>query len=428
MTAASNHVLMQINSKKQTVSLNIRDHDFYNNPYPDYEKLQQQCPMFYWQEHRLWTFVNHRDVSSLLRDRRFGRQIDHLKSREELGLSAIPSNLQPFFDVDRHSMLGLEPPSHTRLRGLVQKGFMAREIERLRGRIEELCHQLIDEIEDNCGASSFDFKERYATPIPVIVIAEMLGVPKSMAPELLRWSHNMIKMYEMQRTPEMETAAVESSREFVNYLKSLVQERRRHPREDLISKLIEVESAGDRLSEDELIANCILLLNAGHEATVNVLGNGMVALLNHPQQLALWRNHGTGDTSFSKSAVEELLRFDTPLHQFNRWVLEPLELGGHHFETGQEIALILGAANRDPAVFRNPHELQLDRHPNPHLSLGGGIHYCLGAPLARLEIQISIPVFLQRLPRVQLEKKPVYSNTYHFHGLESILMSTGPTD
>ena len=420
-------MLMQINPKTQTVSLNIRDKDFYNNPYPYYAQLQQQCPMFYWQEHGLWTFVDHQSVSSLLRDRRFGRQIEHLKSREELGLPAIPPNLKPFFDVDRHSMLGLEPPSHTRLRGLVQKVFMAREIERLRGRIEELCHQLIDRIEDNGGTGNFDFKESYATPIPVIVIAEMLGVPDAMAPELLRWSHNMIKMYEMQRTPEMEAAAVESSREFVNYLRSLVQERRRQPQPDLISKLIEVESAGDRLSEDELIANCILLLNAGHEATVNVLGNGMVALLQHPEQLTLWRNHGPRDSSFSKAAVEELLRFDTPLHQFNRWVLEPLEIGGQHFETGQEIALILGAANRDPAVFKNPDNLQLDRNPNPHVSFGGGIHYCLGAPLARLEIQISIPIFLQRLPRVQLETTPTYSNNYHFHGLESITMVTGNT-
>lgn len=420
-------MLMQINPKTQTVSLNIRDKDFYNNPYPYYAQLQRQCPMFYWQEHGLWTFVDHQSVSSLLRDRRFGRQIEHLKSREELGLPAIPPNLKPFFDVDRHSMLGLEPPSHTRLRGLVQKGFMAREIERLRGRIEELCHQLIDRIEDNGGTSNFDFKESYATPIPVIVIAEMLGVPDAMAPELLRWSHNMIKMYEMQRTPEMEAAAVESSREFVNYLRSLVQERRTQPQPDLISKLIEVESAGDRLSEDELIANCILLLNAGHEATVNVLGNGMVALLQHPEQLTLWRNHGPEDTSFSKAAVEELLRFDTPLHQFNRWVLEPLEIDGQHFETGQEIALLLGAANRDPAVFKNPDNLQLDRNPNPHVSFGGGIHYCLGAPLARLEIQISIPIFLQRLPRVQLETTPTYSNNYHFHGLESITMVTGNT-
>lgn len=420
-------MLMQINLKKQTVSLNIRDADFYNNPYPYYERLQQKCPMFYWQEHGLWTFVDHQSVSSILRDRRFGRQIEHLKSREELGLPAIPPNLKPFFDVDRHSMLGLEPPSHTRLRGLVQKGFMAREIERLRGRIEALCHQLIDKIEENYGKSSFDFKECYATPIPVIVIAEILGVPETMAPNLLHWSHSMIKMYEMQRTSEMEATAVEASREFVSYLRSLVQERRHQPRQDLISKLIEVESAGDRLSEDELIANCILILNAGHEATVNVIGNGMVALLNHPQQLTKWRNNGLTDTPFSGTAVEELLRFDTPLHQFNRWVLEPLELGGQAFEIGQEVALILGAANRDPNVFRQPHALQLDRRPNAHVSFGGGIHYCLGAPLARLEIQISIPIFLQRLPRVQLEKKPVYSNSYHFHGLESISMRTGGT-
>lgn len=192
--------------------------------------------------------------------------------------------------------------------------------------------------------------------------------------------------------------------------------RRKAPRDDLLSRLIEAEEAGEKLSENELISTCILLLNAGHEATVNVIGNGMLALMQNPASLAEWR----ADPSIAPSAVEELLRFDTPLHLFNRWVLADLEYKGHHFAKGAQVALLLGAANRDPSVFHAPHHLDLRRASNPHLSLGGGIHYCLGAPLARLELQIALPILLQRLPNLSLAKEPVYKNSYHFRGLGSL--------
>ncbi len=408
---------MQIDSSAQTVSLNIRDPEFFNDPYPFYEQLQSNCPMFFWTEHQIWTFTTFTDVAAILRDRRFGRQISQLKTRTELGLPPEPIALKPFFDVDRLSMLGLEPPAHTRLRGLVQKAFMSRQVEKQRPRIESLCNDLIDEF---CATGhQTDLLASYATPIPVIVIAEILGVPAKMAPELLRWSHAMVQMYELQRTSEMELAAVEASQEFVAYLREFVGQRRLRPGDDLISQLIAVESAGEKLTEDELIANCILLLNAGHEATVNVIGNGALALLKNPIQKANWIAAADSE-AFNKLAVEELLRFDTPLHQFNRWVLEPLEMHGRRFEVGQEVALILGAANRDPNQFDAPHELRLDRQTNPHLSLGGGIHYCLGAPLARLEVQIAIPMLLKRLPNLSLVEQPVFKNNYHFHGLESL--------
>lgn len=410
---------LKIEPTTKKVSLDIRDPDFYNDPYPTYETLQSECPMFFWQEHELWTFTKHDDVSAILRDRRFGRQISHLKSKEELGLPPTPKELKPFFDIDQLSMLGLEPPEHTRLRGLVQKAFMTRQIELLRPNIEALCNELLEKMESLDG--SFDLLKEYATPIPVLVIAEMLGVPTEMAPELLRWSHAMVQMYEMKRTTEMELAAVNASQEFVAYLRSLVAARKKRPAKDLISQLIAVTSEGEKLTEDELVANCILLLNAGHEATVNVIGNGMFALMSNVEQMEAWRQ----DDSITKSAVEELIRFDTPLHQFNRWVLEPLELHGQSFSVGQEIALLLGAANRDVDEFENPHQLNLLRSHNPHVSLGGGIHYCLGAPLARLEIQIAIPLLICKFPDLKLAESPRYRNNFHFHGLESLLVHCG---
>lgn len=407
---------MQINLKTQSVSLDIRDPDFYHDPYPTYHQLRQEMPIFYWEEHSLWTFTRHEDVSSILRDRRFGRQISHIKSREELGWPPERADLKPFYDIDRHSMLDLEPPAHTRLRQLVHKAFLARQIERLRGRIAALSHRLIDEM---VATGNNNLLEAFATPIPVIVIADLLGVPSTMADQLLSWSHAMVRMYELARTPEMEQAAVQAAIEFGDYLRGYVTERRQQPKDDLITKLIQVEEAGEKLSEAELISTCVLLLNAGHEATVNVIGNGVYGLLQRPDQLALWRD----DPTVTKTAVEELLRHDTPLHQFNRWVLEDLTYKGHHFKQGTQVSLLLGAANRDPAQFANPDALDIRRPKNPHVSLGAGIHFCLGAPLARLELQIALPILLQRLPQLRLAEEPRYRNTYHFHGLERLLVA-----
>ena len=406
---------MQIDSSTRKVSLDIRDPDFYNNPYPYYQQLRNSCPMFFWEEHELWTFSRHEEVTALFRDRRLGRKIDP----ESIPACRRPkpesSDTKPFFDIDRLSMLAQEPPTHTRLRGLVQKAVMAREVEQRRPRIEQLSHDLVDRM---IAASQCDLLKVFATPLPVTVIAEMLGVPTEMTDNLLAWSHAMVKMYEMERTEQMELGAVAASREFVAYLRQLVADRRKNPTDDLISRLVEVEEAGEKLTEDELIANCILLLNAGHEATVNLIGNGMCALLKHPDQIKRWR----ADSSLTETAVEELLRYDTPLHQFNRWVLEPFEFRGQQFEVGQEIALLLGSANRDGDVFDSPSELDLGRKKNPHVSLGGGIHYCLGAPLARLELSIAFSVLIERLPQMELVAEPKYCNSFHFHGLESLIV------
>lgn len=404
---------MKINAQTRTVELDTRDPEFYNNPYPYYERLREETPVFYWETYQLWTFVNHAEINTILRDRRFGRQITHLVSREELGWPPERAELKPFLDVDRFSLLELEPPDHTRLRSLIQKAFMARQISRLQSRIETLAHQLIDEM---TAQGEADLLTAFATPIPVTVIAELLGVPTSMTDKFLVWSHAMVKMYELGRTAEDEKTAVQAAEEFVAYLREYVARRRKEPQDDLITHLIAVEESGEKLSEDELISTCILVLNAGHEATVNVIGNGVYSLLQHPAELERWRKN----VSLTPSAVEELLRYDTPLHLFNRWVLEDLEFAGQKFEQGTQVSLLLGAGNRDPQVFDAPATLDLGRAQNPHLSFGAGLHYCLGAPLARLELQTALPILLKRLPNLHLSEAPSYQNTYHFHGLESL--------
>ena len=407
------HPPLKIDVENKRVQLNPRDPRFYNNPYPFYDELREKTPIFYWEEFGFYCFVAHEDVSALFRDRRFGRQITHLATREELGWPPEREELRPFTEIDRYSILELEPPDHTRIRSLIQKAFMARRIEQLRGRVETLTHQLIDEIESDDKTNLLD---KFATTIPLTIIAELLGVPTSNGDQLLNWSHAMVAMYELGTTPEQEKKAVRASEEFVAYIKDYVNFRRKHPQDDLISKLIGVEESGEKLSENELITTCILLLNAGHEATVNVIGNGVYALLKNPDQLALWReNDGVG-----KTAVNELLRYDTPLHLFNRWVLEDLTYKDHHFPFGTQIALLLGAANRDPAVFNQPNQLDLLREKNPHVSFGGGVHYCIGAPLARLELNTSLPILLKRLPNLALAEQPTFKNSYHFHGLESL--------
>ncbi|MCS6847408.1 MAG: cytochrome P450 [Anaerolineae bacterium] len=404
---------MHLEIHERNIRLNPRDPHFYNNPYPYYDALRQLPQPFYWEDFDLWCFAHWDDVNALLRDRRFGRQITHLRTREELGWPPIPEALKPFYDVDNATMIQMEPPDHTRLRSLVQKAFMARQIESLRPQIQALCDRLIDEM---LAQGEVDLLPAYATPIPVVTIANMLGVPVEMSDSLLNWSHAMVAMYELGRTAEQEHRAVQATQEFYAYLSALVQERRRKPTDDLITRLIEAEDQGNRLTEHELISGCMQLLNAGHEATVNVIGNGVFALLTHRDQ---W-DRLVANPSLSRSAAEELMRFDTPLHLFTRWVLDDLSWNGHAFKFGDTIALLLGAANRDPRRFANPNTLDITRADNPHVSFGGGIHFCIGAPLARLELDIALSTLARRVPGLELMEQPEYRNAYHFHGLKSL--------
>lgn len=408
---------LSINAELKRVRLNIREPQFYNNPYPYYEAIRETAPFFYWEDYGKWTFLDHADITKILRDRRFGRQISHVVPTDSPLVVKPAPELKPFYEAEKFSLLQLEPPDHTRLRSLVQKAFMSRQIERLRPRIEQMAHAYCDQMEDAIAQDgSCDLKAVFATPIPVMVIAEMLGVPSEMAGNLLDWSHAMVKMYEPSCTLENQQAAVKAAQDFFDYLKAFIGDRRNNLQDDLISHLIQVEEAGERLTEHEMICNCILLLNAGHEATVNVVGNGVYNLLSQPDKWGQWLKH----PELSKTAVDELMRYDTPLHIFDRWVLTDLEYNGIQFKQGDEVSLVLGAGNRDPKVFAQADQLMLDRGKNPHVSLGGGIHFCIGAPLARLELQTSLPILMSRFPQLKLAEQPQYANSYHFHGLESL--------
>lgn len=397
---------MKIDSNSRSVDLDPRAAQFYENPYPAYHELRRNVPAFKWQQYGYWCFAGHEDVNALLRDRRFGRQILHVATREELGLTDIPPRLKPFYDFEQHSLLELEPPVHSRLRGLVNRAFLSRQVERLRPKIESLSNQLIDGFE---AKGEVDLLPAYATPIPIIVICELLGVPTDKADQLLRWSHDMVAMYMARRDRAVEDAAVAATVAFSDYMRGLVKERRRDLNDDLLSALIRAETEGQKLSENELITTAILILNAGHEATVHAIGNGVKTLL----ELGV-------KEPISENLIEEILRFDAPLHLFTRYALEDLEYGGIRLRKGEEVGLMLGAANRDPARFANPDQFNPGREPNPHVSFGAGIHFCIGAPLARLEMLIAFQTLFKRLPKLALAATPHYKDSYHFHGLEEL--------
>jgi cytochrome P450 len=404
---------MTIDATRRIVSLDPRDPVFFNDPYPAYRAIRAGAPVFFWEQYGFWCFARHAHVSALLRDRRFGRQILHVASREALGWAQPPAYLAPFLAVESHSLLELEPPEHTRLRNLVNRAFVSRQVERLGPRIAALANDLIDGFE---GERAADLLERFATPIPVIVIAELLGVPAGLWPRLLDWSHRMVAMYQFGVTREIEDDAVAATREFVAFLRGYVAERRGARTDDLISQLIGAEADGGRLSEDELIATCILLLNAGHEATVHGIGNGVKAML----EAGINPAQAFATPSTSAALVDELLRFDAPLHLFTRYALVDMDYEGVVLKQGDKVGLLLGAANRDPERFPDPDGIDAARAPNPHVSFGGGIHFCIGAPLARLELEIALPILFRRLPGLKLPGRPCYRDSFHFHGLAAL--------
>ena len=392
------------------VSLDPRHDHFVQDPYPFYADLRARCPVFRWEQLGHWCFAAYDDVNALLRDRRFGRQILHLATREELGWPDTPEHLLPFYRFEEHSLLEVEPPVHTRLRGFINPSFLPRQIERLRPEVEQLAHELIDRFAAN---GSTNLITAFAEPIPVMVIARFLGVPDEMTPQILSWSHDMVAIYQARRDRVVEDRAVAATIAFTAYMRGLLADRRTKPGEDFLSQLLTArDNDGTALSEDELVATAILLLNAGHEATVHSLGNGVQALLRHGKS-----------SDFLADPVrcsEEMLRFGTPLHMFKRYALEDLEYNGLVLKKGDQVGLLLASANRDEAKFPAAVDFLPARSPNPHVSFGAGIHYCVGAPLARLEMQTALRVLLERLPNLRLDGPARYKDTWHFHALESL--------
>lgn len=383
------------------------DPAFVADPYPAYDTARAMGPLVWWEAYGMHAAFGHREVHALLRDRRFGR------ARPAGQAQPSPDHLAPFLAVERHSMLDAEPPRHTRLRGLVLRAFTSRRIQALGPDIAALSHTLIDRFPD----APFDLLPRFCTDIPVIVICRLLGVPESMAPDLLAWSHAMVAMYQAGRSRATETAAAEAAAAFSAFLSDYIAARRKTPADDLLTHLIAAEEDGARLSTDELIGTCVLLLNAGHEATVHALGNGIKALLDTgaPRH---WTNADHIDAT-----VEEILRFDPPLHMFTRFAYDDVTIGDVALKTGSEVALVLGAANRDPGIWDAPHRFDPQRALTPHTSLGGGLHFCVGAPLARLEMRIALPILFHRCPDLRLAAPPGYGDTYHFHGLTQLLVT-----
>jgi unspecific monooxygenase len=388
----------------QTLTQSPKDPAFVQNPYPFYERARATGPFFRWADYNLVCTGSAAAVNAIFRDRRFGR--------EPVTPPPVPPHLAPFYAVEAHSMLELEPPRHTRLRNLVLRAFTSRRIAGMEPEIAALATELAESF----PPGDFDLLQAFGQPLPVRIIARLLGVPEEMAPDLLRWSNAMVGMYMAGRTPEMEAKAVAATEAFVAFLKSYVQERRARPADDLITQLIAAEMEGDRLTTDELISTCILLLNAGHEATVHTIGNGVKTLLETRTPLSAL------DPQHVESTVEEILRFDPALHMFTRWAYDEIEVMGHTFRRGDQVGLLLAAANRDPGAWDRPDRFLPSRPVKPHASFGAGLHFCVGAPLARLELQVALPILFRHHPGLKLAAKPAYGDVYHFHGLKALMV------
>lgn len=389
------------------VSQNPTEPCFVQNPYSFYAEMQMQDELVFWSDYDMPAVFDFETCEKLFKDKRLGREAPPDQRPK------IAPHTQPFYDVEAHSMLELEPPRHTRLRNLVLRAFTSRKIKELAPDIIEIAQSSLD----HCDPEA-DVIQRYATRIPIVVICRLLGVPESMADDLLKWSNAMVMMYQARRTHALELAAANAAQEFSDFMRQYVDERRSTPADDLITHLIAAEQDGQKLTTDELITTSILLLNAGHEATVHTMGNGIKTILETQTQSAATHPE-TVDT-----LVEEILRFDPPLHMFTRYLYEDMTIKGAQLSKGDQIALVIGAAGRDPRRWSDPNTFDPNRPIRKNLAFGGGIHFCIGAPLARLELSLSLPILFQKFPNLTLVETPTYANVYHFHGLERLKVRT----
>ena len=396
------------------------DPEFLANPYPTYARLRREAPILYYEPWDKWIVTRHGDINSLLRDRRLGRVMDPVLTpaeRAKREANREPRHA-PFAAIQAGSLLEIEPPDHTRLRGSVHAVFTPKHVRELAVKIEALCEQLVTRLQ---GLDRpFNLLTNYAEPIPVTVIADLLGVPESERSKLVPWSKAIIGMFEPERTPADEQEAVNAAAAFSGYVRELIKLKRRHPQDDLISRLTELhDNDPEAISESEIVANAILFLNAGHEAVVNVIGNGVYALLRHPEQLRRLRD----DPSLMPTAVEEMMRFNTPLQFFERFILEDMTYQGHTWPRGSKLCLYYASANHDEAVFEQPEVFDVSRQHNPHIAFGLGLHYCIGAPLARLELSTALSKLLAAFPNLQLVAEPEYQPRNVFRYLKGLEVS-----
>jgi cytochrome P450 len=385
---------------------------FVADPYEQLKALREFGKPVWHQGMQIFLAARHSDANDVFRNKSLGRIFTDKKPDFEW---------ETFNWLHSDSILDSEPPKHTRLRSLVAKAFNRNKIEGMRPAVERITQLLLNAIDEKVkSGETFDLIADYAEPLPVKIIADLLGFPESEEHLLRPWSQSIVKMYEVNPSEQYQAEAKKAAAEFAEYVRSLAEHRKTNPGQDLITDLAMVEENGEKLNSHELVATCVLLLNAGHEASVNAFGNGMVAALERPDQADLLRKNSRAIT---ETALEEFMRFDAPLHLFERTATVDTELGGVKIEKGQKIAALIGSANRDSAVFDRADEMDLTRDPNPHIGFGAGIHFCLGAPLARLEMGVSLPALWEKYPNMQLSGAPVRRPTFVLRGYESVSIS-----
>ncbi len=396
------------------------DPNFIDDPYPRLAELRERTPVEWDRDSGLWLLTRHADVDSAQRDRRLGRvrgghaEPSDFRPLRELKLSLDPS---PYYLIERYSLLMLEPPEHTRIRALVSRAFTPRRVRELRGPITRIADDLLAGL---AGADGFDLLADYAQPYSIRVIALLLGAPTDHADDLLAWSHQIVKMYELATTVAEAEAAIRAAAEFTEWTADLIEQRRRTPQDDLITALCHAETEDGVLSDAEIVSTVILLLNAGHEATVNTMGNGMTAILRH---LGTWKSIVDG-TVEPAVAIEEMMRWDPPLQLFERWVLaDDFEIGGIHIPRGDKVAMLFGSANRDPRQFDDPDRFDVARGDISHITFGAGVHYCLGAPLARLELEVAVARLAAHRPDLELAADPIRIPAFVIRGYESVMVA-----
>ena len=389
------------------------DPGFIADPYPALDRLRESTPLLYDERLNRWFVTRHADVRACLRDKRLGRNFRHVGSDEEFHAEPLDPRWSDFWASERWSLLWLEPPEHTRIRKLVAAAFTPRAVERMRAPAERLARTLLEELGDD-----FDLLYDYAQPYSITLICELLGVPVDRHRDLLDWSHAIVKMYEFDTTDEQAAAANRAAGDFRAYVLGLIEERRREPLDDMVTGLVQARSEGEQLSEDEIVSTVVVLLNAGHEATVNTIGNGFRALAAHPAQ---WQRLVAGEVP-AATALEELIRFDPPLQLFERWVLEDgVEVAGVAVPRGEKLSLLFGSANRDPRVFGDADRLDLARaNAAEHIGFGGGIHVCIGAPLARIELEASFRALAELRPELMLVEEPMRVPAFVIRGFQSV--------
>ncbi|MBX3072883.1 cytochrome P450 [Candidatus Obscuribacterales bacterium] len=395
--------------------LNPLTPEFLQDPYPTYRQLREEAPIFWSDKSKYWLITRYEDVHSILKDMSYEKQLQRWKQVNPM-VKMIPE-VSKLMGTRAKWMLNMNPPDHTRLRGLVNRAFTPKMVNEMRPHIQEIADYIIDRLQDK---EEFDLVADFAFPLPVVVIAEMLGVPREDREQFKLWSHALTDTLEPEPNIEKMKQANKATEELYEYLRPLVSERRKNPKNDLITALAAAEEEGKKLTEDELLANCVLILVAGHETTVNLIGNAVRTLLQHQDQLDLLK----ANPDLIGSAIGEVLRFESPVQTTRRLAGETLELNGTKINEGDMLVLLLGAANRDPAQYENPDTFDIQRDTKKHMAYGHGIHHCLGSSLADAEAQIAVGTLFKRLPNLRLLDQKIEIRTpFALRGAKKLMVA-----